>query len=328
MSMYYLAVTILAAAALHSPVSSAQEPGAYPSKPVRVIVALPPGGATDLQARLFASRLGEALGRQFIVENRPGAGSIAGYTAVAKAPPDGYTLLAVGLTFTSGPATRKEQPVDPVKDFSPVSLMIKAPWLLTTHPSLPVKSVKELVKLAKARPDTLNFGGGALGAGTHLLCEWLIQASGMKAVFVPYSSGGTGQAIADVVAGRVDATITTILTARPYLPSGRLRALAVTTAQRSRIMPELPTVAEQGVPGYDGFTYHGWLAPAGTPPAILNRLSGELARIAATAEVAERIRDDGGEAARMTPEQFRAFIVAEVNRWHAIVKKSGLKFES
>ena len=322
----HVSTGLLAAALLLSPLAArAQDAMSYPVKPVRVIVALPPGGATDLQARMFAAKLSEVFGRQFIVENRPGAGSIAGYTAAAMAPPDGYTLLAVGLTFTSGPALRKDHAIDPIRDYAPVSLVIKAPWLLTVHPSLPVKSVRDLIALARAKPDTLNFGGGALGAGTHLLAEWFIQANNLKAEFIPYSSGGTGQAIADVVAGRVDAAIVTILTAKPYLPSNRLRALAVTTAQRSKVMPNLPTIAEQGVPGYDGFTFHGWLAPAGTPPAIVNRLSAELAKIAAAPDVAERIRDDGGEAAGMTPEQFREFIAAEVSRWNSIVRKSGLK---
>ena len=315
---------LIAALALVATMAGAQDIGNYPARPVRTVVALPPGGATDVQARIFASRLSETFGRQFFVENRPGAGSIAGYTAVAKAPPDGYTLLAVGLTFTFAPALERELAIDPVRDFAPVSLMTKAPWLLVVHPSLPAKSVKEFIALAKARPGKLNFGGGALLSGTHLLAAWLIQAAHIQAEYIPYSSGGTGLSTIDLVSGRVDAAIATVLTTKPFIDAGKLRVLGISSAQRSKVFPNLPTIAEQGVPGYDAYTFHGWVAPAGTPPAIVNRLSTELARIARSTEIVDKIKDDGGEPVGSNPEQFRQFIVAEVTRWKSIVTSSGM----
>lgn len=318
-------LVVIAATLLPCP-APAQDAANYPLKPVRIIVALAPGGATDVQARLFAAKLSQMFGPRFVVDNRPGAGSIPGFTLVAKAPPDGYTLLAAGLTFTLAPALQRDLPIDPIKDFAPVSLMTKAPWLLVVHPSLPAKSVKELVALAKARPGVLNFGGGTLGAGTHLLAAWFIQAANIKAEYVPYSRG-TALSTLDLVAGRVDASIATVLTVQPFMKTGRLRALGITSAQRSKVLPDIPTIAEQGVPGYDAYTFHGWAAPAGTPPAIVSKLGVELAKIAKSPEIEEKLKDDGGEPVGGSPEQFKQFIAAEVPRWRKLVQDIGLKLD-
>jgi tripartite-type tricarboxylate transporter receptor subunit TctC len=315
---------LIAAASVCSMTAVAQN---YPAKSVRVVIALGPGGSVDAVTRIFAKRLADATGQQFIVENRPGAGSIPGYTYVAKSPPDGYTLLAAGLTFSSSFALREDVPIDPLRDFAAVSLMTKAPWLLLVNPSVPARSVRELVSLAKARPGMLNFAGGALGAGTHLLSLWFFQAANVKAAYIPYSTGGTAQSTIDTVAGRADATIVTYLTAKPFLTTGKLRALGISSAQPSRVLPDVPPIAQQGVPGFDAYTFNGWVAPAGTPAAVLNRLSQELATIAKSPEIQERIIDDAGEPVGSTPEQFRAFLQSEVTRWRRLAKESGIKID-
>jgi tripartite-type tricarboxylate transporter receptor subunit TctC len=304
----------------------AQAP-AYPSKPVRVVVALGPGGSGDLLTRVFARRLTEAFGQQFLVENRPGGGSVPGYTYVAKSKPDGYTLLATGLTFTSSFALREGAAVDPVKDYAPVSLLNRAPWLLVVNPSVPAKSVRELVALARARPGTLNFAGGAPGAGTHLLSIWFFKAAKINAVYVPYSTGGTAQSTLDVVAGRGDASIATYGTVKPFMGNGKLRALGISSSQRSKVLPDLVPIAQQGVPGYEAYTFNGWLGPAGTPASVVNRLSEELAKVARSAEMQEKIIDEAGEPVGSTPAQFETFIIGEVARWRTLAKEAGIRLE-
>lgn len=322
------AIALALFAVLMLPFSSirAQAP-AYPAKPVRVVVALGPGGSVDLMTRVFARRLTETFGQQFLVENRPGGGSVPGYTYVAKAKPDGYTLLAAGLTFTSSFALREGAAVDPVKDYAPVALLNRAPWLLVINPSVPARSVRELIALARARPGALNFAGGALGAGTHLLSIWFFKAAKINAVYIPYSTGGTAQSTIDIVAGRADAAIVTYATAKPFMGNGKLRALGISSSERSKVLPDLPPIAQQGVPGFDAYTFNGWLAPAGTPSPLLNRLSEELAKIAKSAEIQERIIDDAGEPVGSTPAQFEAFIAAEVARWRALAKDAGIRLD-
>ena len=304
----------------------AQAP-AYPSKPVRIVVALGPGGSVDLMTRVFARRMAEAFGQQFLVENRAGGGSVPGYTYVARAKPDGYTLLAAGLTFTSSFALREGAAVDPIKDYAPVALLNRAPWLLVVNPSVPAKSVRELIALARARPGALTFAGGASGAGTHLLSIWFFKAAKIDAVYVPYSTGGTAQSTIDVVAGRGDAAIVTYATAKPFLGNGKLRALGISSSQWSKVLPDLQPIAHQGVPAYEAYTFNGWLAPAGTLASVVNRLSEELAKIAKSAEIQERIVDDAGEPVGSTPAQFEAFIAAEVTHWRALAKEAGIRLE-
>jgi tripartite-type tricarboxylate transporter receptor subunit TctC len=305
----------------------AQPASVFPEKPVRVVVPQTTGGATDIQARLFAAKMGQALGQQFIVDNRAGGGAAAvlAFSTVAKANPDGYTLLAVIPSFTFSPALYQGYPVDPVRDFAPVSLLTRAPYLLVVNASLPVSSVKELIALARARPGRLNFGAGNTGSGTHLVTLWFLSAANVDAVYVPYRS--VGLAVLDLAGGRIEATLANVLGIGPHVKSGKLRALGISTAQRSRVFPDLPTVAEQGAPGYNASTFHGYAAPAGTPFPIVNKLSMEFARIVRSPEVVEKLSADGGEPVGSTPQEFRKLIAAEILVWNRVIRESGVKVE-
>ncbi len=305
----------------------AQPAAGFPSKPVRVVVPQATGGATDIQARLFAVKMTQSLGQQFIVDNRVGGGAAAvvSFSTVAKAAPDGHTLLAIIPTFTFSPALYRNYPLDPVRDFAPVSLLTRAPYLLVVNVSLAARSVKELIALAKAQPDKLSFGAGNTGSGTHLVTLWFLSAAHIQATYVPYRS--TGMAMLDLAGARIDATLANVLSAGPYVRSGKLRALGISTARRSRVLPDLPTIAEQGVPGYDASTFHGYAAPAGTPAAIVNKLSVEFAKVVKSTEIAERLSDDGGEPIGSTPQEFRKFIAAEILVWRKLVRERGIKVE-
>jgi tripartite-type tricarboxylate transporter receptor subunit TctC len=281
--------------------------GDYPAKPVRVVVAQGAGGNADSQARLFATKLSESLGRQFIVDNRPGRH--ISWTLVAKAPPDGYTLLVILPDFTYAPALFKNLPVDPIKDFAPISLMSRTPYLLVVNPTLP------------AKPGKLNFGGGISGSGTHLMATYLFTLAGIKVSYVPYK--GVAQAVVDLLAGQIDAGFTTG-SAVLHVKSGKLRALGISTAQRSRLLPDIPTIAEQGVGGFDASAFHGWAAPAGTPPATVGKLSAEIVRIAKSPEIASALGNDNSEPVGSTPDQFKRFIAAEIPRWRKLVQDSGI----
>lgn len=297
----------------------------YPARPVRVIVGLAPGGATDIQTRLFAQKLSESLGRPFVVENRTGAGGTVAYAHVAKSPPDGYTLLGVAGGYTITPFVYSKLLYDPVKDFAPISLVVQAPFLLLTHPSLPVKSVRDLLVLARAKPGALDCASAGHGTSTHMAFELFVAMSGVKITHVPYK--GTGQSLVDAMSGQVHMLFGNVLSSLPHVKAGRLRALGVTTAKRSVVLPDLATIAESGVPGYENSTWHGWLAPAGTPPVILNRLNAELVRSTRSPDVVERLAPDGGEPVGSTPEQFSRHISEELARWSRLVKETGIRFE-
>jgi len=297
----------------------------YPARPVRVIVGLAPGGATDIQTRLFAQKLSDSLGRPFVVENRSGAGGTVAYAHVAKSPPDGYTLLGVAGGYTITPVVYAKLPYDPVKDFAPISLVAQAPFLLLTHPSLPVKSVQDLLALARAKPGALDCASAGHGTSTHMAFELFKVLSGVRITHVPYK--GTGQALVDAMSGQVHMLFGNVLSSLSHAKAGRLRALAVTTAGRSAVLPDLPTIAESGVPGYENSTWHGWLAPAGTPPAILNRLNAELVRSSRSPDVVERLAPDGGEPVGSTPGEFARFIAADMARWGKLVRETGIRFE-
>jgi tripartite-type tricarboxylate transporter receptor subunit TctC len=301
--------------------------GSFPAKPVRVVVPQATGGATDIQARLFAARMSQNLGQQFIVDNRAGGGAagIIALTTVARAAPDGYTLLAVVPSFTFSPALHKNYPVDPIKDFAPVSWMTRAPYLLVVNAASPAKSVKDLIAHARAQPEGILFGAGNLGSGTHLVTLWFLSAANVKAAYVPYRS--VGLAMLDLTAGRIDATLANVLSAVSPVKAGKLRALGTSTALRSRILPDLPTIAEQGVPGYAASTFHGYAAPAGTPAAIVDKLSAEFARVVKSPGVAERLSDDGGEPIGSTPHEFRQFIASEILVWRKVVTDAGMRVE-
>ena len=313
------AITLLAAAFLPA---TALAQDSYPARPVRVIVGLAPGGATDIQARLFAQKLTEAFGRPFVVENRAGAGGTIAYAQVAKSPPDGHTLVAAASGFSSTPLFYPKLPYDPFKDFAPVGLLAQAPFLLLVHPSVPAKSVRELIALSQARPGAIDFGSAGYGTSTGMALDMFRIMARAKITHVPYK--GIGQALVDTLAGQVHGYFGNPLSSLAYAKAGRLRALAVTSAARSRVLPDLPTVAESGVPGYESTTWHGWLAPAATPAAVIQRLNAELARSARASDLADKLSADGAEPVGSTPEHFARLLATEAERWRKVVAETGL----
>ena len=321
----WLAVTLAVVALAPCTVRAQGAAEAYPVRPVRIVIGLAPGGGTDLQARLFAQKLSDNFGRPFVVENRTGAGGTVAYAQVAKSPPDGYTLMGVTSGYTITPAVYEKLPYDPLKDFAPVSLVVQAPFLLLTHPALPVRTVRELLALARAKPGTLDCATAGYGSSTHMAFELFRVTAGVRITAIPYK--GTGPALVDGMAGQVHMLFGNVLSSLAHVKSGKLRALAVTTAKRSAVLPDLPTLADAGVPGYEDSTWFGMLAPAGTPPAIVTRLNAELVKIARSPELVERLAPDGGEPVGNTPEQFARHLVAEIARWRKLVKDAGIRLE-
>ncbi|MGB7541166.1 MAG: tripartite tricarboxylate transporter substrate binding protein, partial [Burkholderiales bacterium] len=295
----------------------------YPARAIRIIVPQSAGGSTDLVARPLAQQLAEALKQPVVVENRPGAGSVIGTDLVAKAAPDGYTLLAVAASFSISPALYKQLPFDPVRDFEPITLLSAFPNVLVVQPSLPVKSVQELIAYARARPGQLNYSSSGVGTGTHLSMELFRHLTGIGMVHVPYKGGAPS--VNALLAGEVQVTLATISTALPHVKAGKLRALAVTAAQRSPALPDVPTIAESGVPGYDYSSWVGLLAPAKTPPAVVGRLRAEAARIVHTPQMKTIFAREGAEPVGDTPEEFGAIIKTEVGRWRQVVEAAGIK---
>ena len=298
---------------------------AYPTNPVRVTVGFAPGGATDIVARMFAQKLSESLGRSFVVENRPGGGGTAATLQVLKSPADGYSILAISGTYTITPAITKSLPYDALRDVAPISLVNQAPFLVVVHPALPVKTVRDLVALAKAQPGKLDYGSAGQGSNVHLSVELLNSMAGIKMTHVPYK--GTGQALIDLMAGQVQLTIANILSGLPYARSGRMRGLAVTGPRRVKAAPEIPTVGESGVPGYEVSSWNGWLAHAATPPEIIARLNAELVKASKAPDINERMVGDGGEALGSTPEQFRQYLSDDIVRWRKVVQVAGIRVE-
>ncbi len=298
----------------------------YPSKPIRIIVSSAPVGANDIVARLAAAKLTEALGQQVIVDNRPGASGIPGVQFVAKSPPDGYNLLLGNFsTMAVNLSLFDKLPYDTLKDFQPITLIARVPQVLVVHPSLPVKSVKDLIALAKAHPGKLNYGSGLSGSGAHLSAELLKWLAKIDMVMVPYKSG-VGGALTALVGGEVSLVFGGVPGVAPYLPK-RLRALGVTGAKRVSAYPDLPTIEEAGVPGYELTLWYGVLAPAGTPAAIVSKLNTTLVRALQMPDVKERFASLGAEVAPTTPEEFAAMLPPEIRKWAAVVKAAGIKAE-
>jgi len=316
-----IATALPGSARSQNPASSATE---YPTKPVRVVVGLGAGGATDIQARIFAQKLSQRLGQTFLVDNRVGAGGTVAFDLVAKSSPDGYTLLATANNFTVSPALYRDYiRYDPIKDFAPISLLVDAPLLLVVGPSQPnIKSVEDLLALAKAKPGTMNAASGGVGTSNHLALELFKQVTGANIVHVPYKGGGL--AATAVFSGQVDMLFANIVTLLPHVQSGRLRALAVTSRKRSTMLPEVPTMGERGVPpGHENTTWHGWLAPAGTPDAIVARLNAELASILKESDIVKALR--GAEPVGSTPQEFKRLIVGELQRWRKLVIETNMR---
>ncbi|MGZ5093370.1 MAG: tripartite tricarboxylate transporter substrate binding protein [Burkholderiales bacterium] len=305
-------------------VAAATEPAtAYPTKPIRVIVPQSAGGSTDLAARMVTQRLSDALGQPIVVDNRPGAGSLNGTETVAKAAPDGYTLLAVAASFTINPSLHEKLPFDPVRDFSAITRLAALPHILVVHPSLAVKSVKELIALAKAKPGELNYASSGVATSTHLATELFKSMTGTDMVQVPFKGGAPG--VVGLLSGQVQLYFATISTALPHVKSNKLRALAVTTAKRSIVAPEFPTIAEAGVPGYEHASWIGLLAPARTPIPVISKLHVESVKAIHIPEVKALLLRDGLEPVGDTPSEFSGVVKNEVSKWMKVVKAAGIK---
>ena len=319
------AAWIFAGAGLIATAVFAQSVDTYPSKPVRVIVGLAPGGGTDIIARLLTQKMSDNLKRSFVVENRTGAGGTVAYAWVAKSPPDGHTLLAVASGYAITPAVYPKLSYDPIRDFTPISVVVQAPIVLMVHPALPARSVKELLALARNAHTHLDAASAGHGTSNHLALELFNSLAKVKIAHVPYK--GTGQALVDLMAGQVQVMFGNILSSLQYVKIGKIRALAVTSAKRSSAMPDLPTVMESGVPAYETTTWHGWLGPAGMPTDIVIKLNSELARAVRSRDVLGKLGDDGGEPVAGTPEHFRDHIATEITRWRNVVREAGIRVE-
>ena len=314
----------LVAASLGTGFACAQ--GSYPAKPVKVIVAYTPGGANDVTARVASLLLGERLKQPFVVENRPGASGITGTNFVAKADADGYTLLlGAGGTMTINPGLFTNLPYDPLRDFVPIGMVARSPLVLVVPPTLPVHSVAELIAYAKARPDGITFASPGAGTPLHLAGELFTRQAGIKALHVAYK--GSAPALADLAAGRVDMMFDVLGSSIELVRGGRLRALAVSSPQRSKQLPQVGTVSEQGLPGFDVTSWFGLFAPANTPREIVALLNGELAKVAATPEARDKLAPLGMEPVSSSSEQLRSFVQQEQAKWRDVIRQANVKAE-
>jgi len=317
--------TLTAAAAGLTFFCAAADAQQYPARPARIIAGFAPGGSTDIMARIVAQKLTEALQQQVVVENRPGAnGNIAAETT-ARAPPDGYTLLMAANGFTINASLYQRIPYDPLRDFSPVTLFALIPNILVVHPSLPVKSVRDIIALARAKPDELTHGSSGNGSPGHLAGEVFKQLAKVKFVHIAYK--GSSQAVVDLLGGHLQLAFPTIPVVAQHVRSGRLRALGVTGSRRSASLPEVPTIAEAGVPGYEVVGWYGVLAPAGVPKDIVARLNAEIVKALRAPDLQERLLRDGAEPVGNAPEEFRAYIEADLGKWARVIEAAGIKFE-
>jgi tripartite-type tricarboxylate transporter receptor subunit TctC len=313
--------TVIASASSRA---SAQASG-WPDKPVKVIVPYAAGGGTDAIARPWCDELSKALGQQFVIENRGGASGMIGVEALAKSPPDGYTLIwGITAQLAVNPSLYPKLPYDLIRDFAPVSLLGIAPYLLVTHPTLPVKSVKDLVTLARAQPGTLTFGSAGNGSGAHLAGEMLNSLANVKTIHVPYKGGGP--AMIDLVAGQLQLSYLTYTSSHPFIRAGRLRALGVTTTKRSLALPDLPAIAES-VPGYDSAVWYGVLAPAATPAEIIARLNREFLAALKNTELRQRLLTEAFEPIGTPPEELGVYMKSEITRWAKLVKATGARID-
>ncbi|MBI3068011.1 MAG: tripartite tricarboxylate transporter substrate binding protein [Betaproteobacteria bacterium] len=298
----------------------------YPTRAIRLVVPFAAGaGSNDIMARLIAQKLTDSLGQQIVVDNRPGASGIIGTDIAAKAQPDGYTVLMMSLTFTVNPSLYKKLPYNTEKDLVPVTLVASAPLMLVVHPSLPVKSVRELTAYAKARPGQLNFGSGGPGTTPHLAGEMFKSMAGVQITHVPYKGGAP--ALADLVSGQIQIMLENIPGTQPFVKAGKLRALAVTDKKRSALLPALPTLDESGLKGYELVGWNGLFVPAGTPRPVVTRLHAETAKALKLSDVKDRLATMGAEGVGNTPTQFAAFIKAEIVKWAKVVKQAGIRLE-
>jgi tripartite-type tricarboxylate transporter receptor subunit TctC len=313
-------LALLSVPCLHAAPAAAQN---FPAKPVRVIVPFAPGGATDVVFRLLAPKLSENLGQQAIVDNRPGGGSTIGMDIVARSAPDGYTLGVANLSFAVNPSLLPKLPYDTERDFAPVSLVTIVPLAISVHPSVPSRSVKELIALAKAKPGSLNYASSGNGSATHMATELFKVLTGTDIVHVPYSGGGP--AVLSVVGGQVSIYTGSIPSQLQHIKSGRLVALAVTSAKPDPALPGIPSVADAGVPGYEAVEWQGIVAPSGTPGAVIQRLNRALVESVKAPEFNERLAGVGAHAVGSTPEEFAEYIKKELATWSRVIKATGIR---
>lgn len=317
----YLAATVSLSAIVSTP-ATAQS---YPAKAIRLVVPYPPGGGTDIIARIVGQRLSANVGQQVIIDNRGGAGGTIGTDIVAKSPVDGYTILMAPTSHVINPSIYSKLPYDTVKDFAPITLAASATIVLVTHPSLPVKSVKDLIAFAKSRPGEINFGSAGNGTVFHLAGELFKRQAGIDMVHVPFKGGGP--TIANLVGGQISVAFETMLALSPHIKAAKVRGLAVTSVQRSSVMPELPTIAELGFPGIVAENWYGVYAPAGTPKEIITRLHGEIVKILRMPDIKERFQSQGTEVVGNTPEQLAEYIQSEMIKWSKTAKEAGARVD-
>lgn len=318
-------VRLAAAALFLSLVPDAAGAQGYPSRTIEIIVPFAPGGTTDTVSRMLGQRMSETFGQPVIVNNRPGGGSVIGTMVAAKAPPDGHTILAQTTAFTINAAARKNPPYDPVRDFAPIVEISTLPLMLLVHPSVPVKSVQDLVAYAKANPGKLNYATSGSGTSTHLAAEMFKSIAGIDMVHIPFK--GNSEAANAVIGGHVPVYFALVPPFLEYVRNGTLRGLAVTTELRIASLPDLPTIAELGYAGFEISSWQGMLAPAGTPKEIVGKLNAEMVRILKLPEVSERIRAEGAEPVAGAPEAFGARLASEVVKWKDVIERSGAKMD-
>lgn len=322
----YLAVALLAGATVRYAVAQpARGEGGYPLKPIRLITPSSPGSGVDIVARIVAQKLTEGLAQQVLVDNRPGAGANLGAEIAAKAPPDGYTLFMGTPAHVINSILYSRLNYDLVRDFAPVSLVTTGQYIIVVHPSLPVKTVKALIGLARSKPSELSYASGGPGNATHLAVELFSGMAGIKLLHVPYK--GSGPALIDLLGGQVHLMFANLTAGLPHVKSGRLRALAVTGEHRSPIVPDLPTVIESGLRGYIVTSYYGIFIPTGTPQGIINQLNAEIIKVMRAPDMRERLAGEGADPATSTPEQFAVFIRAEIDKWAKVVKAAKVNLD-
>ena len=314
--------TCLACAAVFAATAGSVVAQGYPVKPVRMVVPSSAGGGTDIVARIVAPELSKRLGQQVIIDNRPGAGTMIGIEVAAKSPPDGYTLLMGLSTLAINSALYKKVPYDPVRDFAPITEVVSSASIIVVHPSIPVKTVKELIAFARARPGQLNYASAGTGTYPHMTMELFLSMAKLKMVHIPYK--GTGPAMIDLLAGHVAVMAGTILTTMPQVRAGRLRPLGITSTARSPVSPEIPTVAEAGLPGFESVQWYGLLAPAQTPKDVVTRLHGEMIKILQQPDIRERFAGDGADPVGNAPDQFARFIQTELAKWAKVAREAGI----
>ena len=298
----------------------------YPAKPIRIVVPFPPGGGTDLVARTVAQKMHETLGQTAVVDNRAGANGIIGADLVAKAPADGYTVMITIASHAINPTLYPKLPYDTLGDLAPVSLLAEYPFVITVHPSMPVKTIKEFVAFAKSRPGQLSFASSGNGSGPHLGMELFANMAGISMVHVPYK--GAGQAMTDLVSGQVQVFLNNFLAGMPMIRAGKLRALAVTSNKRSIAAPELPTVVEAGVPGYVVTGWYGMFVPAATPAPVVATLHTATVKALRSKDVSERLSNEAAEIVASTPQQFAEFLKAEIAKWAGVIRKAKVRLEA